>query len=213
MKPLKTFKIPTKNCKTCFKIIKTDSLYEIINGDSCLCEQCQEKLVPKFISFTVSGVKGTAVYEYDDNIRSLLYQLKGCFDIELAPIFLNSFKKELHFKYIDYILVPAPSFYEEDNKREFNHVVEIFKSINLPFVKCVNKISQFKQATHVKRERKEIIEHFEGENLSLIKNKKVLIVDDVITTGSTLQSMIAIIRKGFPKDIKILVMAKRIPNN
>ena len=42
----------------------------------------------------------------------------------------------------------------------------------------------------------------------MVKNKRILLIDDVVTTGSTLKASIDLIKKGSPKDIKILVLAK-----
>ena len=203
-------KNPINHCKICFKNFENEDLYELINADSYICKECQNRLVPKFIKFSVDGVDALAIYEYDDTIKSLLYQLKGCYDIELAPIFLNRFKKELHLRYEKYVLLPAPSYYVDDEKREFKHVDEIFKVLNLPILSCFRKISPFKQAEHSKKEREEIIEHIrliDGEKLA---NKKVLIVDDVTTTGSTLRALVQLAKTANPKAIKILVMSKRI---
>ena len=205
-------KIPIKHCKICFKILKSNSFYEFFNGDSCICDQCQNKLAPKFIRFDVEGIKGLAVYEYDDNIKSLLYQFKGCYDIELSPIFFNRFKRELKLMYSGYVIVPAPSYIEDDEKRGFKHVVEMFKIINLPIVEVFKKISPFKQAEHTRRSRAEISKHLEIVNKEKVNNKKVLIVDDVCTTGSTLKALIRLVREANPKDIKILVMSKRGQN-
>ena len=190
-------------------MIKSDSFYETINDDSCLCRECQNKLIPHFLKFRVAGVNGLAIYKYDDNIKSLLYQFKGCYDIELAPIFMNNFKKELKAMFKGYIVVPAPSFNDDDKAREFNHVIEMFKFLNLPILHIVNKVSRYKQAENKKRARGQIIDHFSCEPLEEIKNKKLLIVDDVMTTGSTLKAMVGLLLPGHPKTIKILVMAKR----
>ena len=157
----------------------------------------------------VGSAEGVAVYRYDDNIKSLLYQFKGCYDIELAPIFLNRFKRELHITYKGYTLIPAPSNDEDDKNREFNHVIEMFKILNLPIYHLVNKTSRFKQAGSKSKQRKDAIEHLSIESYEQIRNKKVLIVDDVMTTGSTLKAMMGLLLPGHPKTIKILVMAKR----
>lgn len=47
------------------------------------------------------------------------------------------------------------------------------------------------------------------KEIEVIKNKKILICDDICTTGSTLKAIIELVKKGNPKDIKILVVAKR----
>ena len=186
-----------------------NSLYESVNQDSLLCEQCQNKLEPYFKKFRVGNATGLAIYRYDDNIKSLLYQLKGCGDVELAPIFINRFKNEIHIMFNGYIVIPAPSYDEDDINRGFNHVVEIFKCINLPMYRYVYKKTRYKQSQFKSKQRKDAIEHLGIDSNEKIKGKKVLIVDDVMTTGSTLRAMVSLIQKGHPKTIKILVMSKR----
>jgi xanthine phosphoribosyltransferase len=47
-------------------------------------------------------------------------------------------------------------------------------------------------------------------NEYLSANDKILIVDDVFTTGSTLNAAIDLIKQGQPKNIKVLVLSKTI---
>lgn len=162
--------------------------------------------------FSINGVKGLSIYEYDEGIKDLLYQFKGCFDIELAPVFLYQFIKELRFMYKGYVIIPAPSYRLDDERRGFNHVEEIFKQLNLQIFKLVYKIAPFKQAEQSSKMRSHISRYLVSQNMEKIRGKKVLIVDDVATTGSTMISMINLIRKGEPQDIKILVMSKRLLN-
>ncbi len=194
----------------CFKSIKTPTFYSVLQNNSCLCELCLNKLIPKFSKFDVDGYDGLAIYDYDDNIKAVLYQFKGCYDIELSDVFLYRYSRELSLLYKGYIMVPVPSYYTEDDAREFNHVEEMFKILNLNMCKCIKKITPFKQAEHTKKERGKIIKHLSSENLDSIRGKKVLIVDDVMTTGSTLKAMISLLKQGQPKTIKILVMSRRV---
>lgn len=190
--------------------MKSPDFYELINGDSCICSLCQQKFNPLFIKFEVDGVDGLAIYDYDDNIKALLYQFKGCYDIELASVFLNRFKNELHYRYYGYTLIPAPSYKLDDEKREFRHVEEIFKYLNLPIVYAIEKISPFKQAKHTRRGRNEISKHLVLVNKEAITGKKILIVDDVTTTGATLRAIIQLVKEAKPKTLQILVMSKRL---
>ena len=184
--------------------------YEILNEDSCLCKTCQQRLLPHFDKFEIEDINGLSIYEYDDNIKSLLYQFKGCYDIELAPIFLNRYKRELNLMYKDYVIVPVPSFKKDDEARGFNHVVEIYKIINLPILNIIDKTSNFKQAKNKRALRKDIGKFFRLNKHEMIMNKKVLIVDDVCTTGSTLKAIIRLVKTAKPKKIKILVMSRRV---
>ena len=207
---MKIFEKPTKFCKICFKKLEIADIYETFYGDSCVCNLCLEKLKPKFIKFEIDAVDGLAIYEYDDNIKAILYQLKGCYDIELAPVFLNRFKKELQLLYKGYTLIPAPSYSKDDEQRDFRHVKEIFKCVNLPIEYAVEKFSPFKQAEHNKKERGHIGQHLRLIKPQVITGKKILIVDDVSTTGSTLKALIKLVRSAKPKCIKVLVISKRV---
>ena len=202
--------MPTRHCKTCFKIINCSDFYEVFKGDSCLCEMCQQKLKPLFIKFEIEGIDGLTIYDYDDNIKSLLYQFKGCYDIELANVFLNRFKKELNVMYQNYILLPAPSYYLKEEKRGFNHVNKIFEVLNLPIINVFSKTAPFKQAEHTKKDRAKIGQFFVLNKPNEITNKNVLIVDDVYTTGATMKALVRLVKTMKPKKIKILVMAKRL---
>ena len=57
------------------------------------------------------------------------------------------------------------------------------------------------------KERKQIFKEIEIEKNINLKDKNILLVDDIITTGNTLTAAIRIMRKQQVKDIKILVLA------
>ncbi len=162
------------------------------------------------MKFEIDGVEGLAIYEYDDNIKSLLYQFKGCFDIELAPVFFNRFKNELHYMYKGYTLIPAPSYGLDDEKRGFRHIEEMFECINLPIVYAIIKEKPFKQAKNTRSIRKLIKNYLVLKHPEEIRGKKILIVDDVSTTGATMKAMIRLVKSAKPKTVKALVMSKRI---
>lgn len=180
----------------------------MLHDDYCLCDNCEKKLRPQFISFKHGDVKCLAVYEYDNEMKTLIYQFKGCYDIALSEVFLNHFKRELYYLYKGYMVIPVPSYKTEDLKREFNHVIEIFSSLNLPIVRLIEKTENIKQSSLKKNERANIAKYLKMSNIETVRNKKVLLVDDIHTTGSTIQACIDLVRQGQPKDIKVLVLAK-----
>lgn len=112
--------------------------------------------------------------------------------------------------YRGYTMIPAPSYCKDDEKRGFRHIEEMFKNINLPIIYAIEKFYPFKQAEHKKRERGHISWYLRLINPDAITGKKILIVDDVSTTGSTLKALIKLVRGAKPKKIKILVMSKRV---
>ena len=117
----------------------------------------------------------------------------------------------LKILYHDYLVIPIPSWKDDDNKRDFNHVFEIFSSLNLKMCPCLHKKENIKQSSLNKEQR------LKTKNLYIDKvnltNKKILIVDDVMTTGSTVKHAIEIIKKKKPKIIKVLILAKNCRTN
>jgi len=208
---LEKLNITTPICKICFKPIKTLDFGVLTHKKPLFCEKCRTSLNPKFYKFDVENYKAEAIYEYDENVKNFLYQIKGCFDIELSPIFLYDFWMILSIKYYGYFMVPIPSFKGDDEVRGFNHVEEIFKLLKLKMICCLKKTKHFKQAEQKSKTRKKVGSFIEIENGERLKNKKILIVDDVLTTGSSVKSAINLIKQYSPKDIKILVISRNKP--
>ncbi len=201
-------------CKLCFKPLKQSNLTSLFAKHTMFCGTCLNSLNPLFKRTKLEGFEVMYIYEYDEVIRSLLYQLKGTDDYELYPLFLSRFAFYLRRLFKDYVLVPAPSSSEDDLRRGFNHVEVIFGVLNLPFIKAVKKTSSIKQTERSKEERKLINDNLQLTNESKqLGGKKILLVDDVLTTGSTLKALANLITPLYPKKIKILVLAKVVKDS
>ena len=197
-------------CKICFEEIKDNSLYNFTHVHSQICEKCFSKFHAKFIKFNIGTIKGLSIYEYDTNIQNLLFKFKGCYDIELADIFFERYLPYLKLKFRGFYVVPIPSYYLDDEKRGFNHVVEIYNRLKLPMLKVLEKTSATKQASKSKRKRMDTSDYFAIHDGDSLTNKKILIVDDVYTTGSSVKAAISLIKKYNPKEIRVLTIAKNI---
>ena len=197
-----------KICKICFKEICVNSLRTLGGNKYCICDRCYSKFKPIFIHYKIDGINGISLYPYDDTIKQYIYILKGCYDVELSQVFLQEFASFYKIYFHGYTLVPMPSSKEDDARREFNHVEEIFKCLDLPYLKIIEKTQKYKQSDQAHSKRKEIIKYLKVSNLEIVRNKKILLVDDIVTTGSTLKSAIKLLRPGRPKKIKIMTIAK-----
>ena len=202
---------PIKHCKICFQEIKIFDFCRLFDSQICLCQSCQREIEPKFIYFKVDGYKALAIYYYSEFIKKQIYLYKGCFDYEMKDAFLNLFIKELKILFKGYKIVPAPSYKEDDKRRGFNHVLEICKLLELDIFPIIEKTNCFKQAEHGAKKRKEIRKYLRLTTQESLSTTKVLIVDDIYTTGSTMRAMINLIEKLDPKEIRVLVLAKTKP--
>ena len=210
---MKVLEIVTKHCGICFKEIKGYSLLSLLNINNILCDECSTSLKAHFKAFYIGAIKATAIYEYDETIKSLIYKFKGCYDYELKDVFLYRYINYLKMLYSGYVVVPVPSNEIDDQKRGFNHVVEIYKQLNLPIIRCLKKTTREKQSSKNSKDRLNMKGKMTITNKEEIENKKVLIVDDVFTTGATMRKAISLVSEAKVKDIKVLVISKTIDLN
>ena len=201
---------PMKSCKICFKEIKTSDFCRLFDCNIQICPNCQRLLEPKFINFEVDRYQAVSIYDYSDFIKNLIYLYKGCFDYEMRLVFLNLFLPELSIKYKGYKVVPIPSYIKDDETRGFNHVEDVCRLLNLDLVKALVKTSHFKQAEKGAKKRQQIRKHLALIDDVDIKNEKIMLVDDIYTTGATIRTAINLLEKLNPKTIKVLVLAKTI---
>lgn len=185
-------------CVICFKRVE-----ETLNNNK-VCNRCLYKFKTIEKELVVEGVKVTILYLYDDFFRELLYRYKGCYDIALKDAFLNNYLVKLKIKYRKRKIICAPSYIDDDKKRGFNHVKEIAKQLNLEIIDCLVKIKNYKQSEQ-KFEQRSAIENIIKIDKSKLKGvKKVLIIDDVTTSLSTLKTIIRLLPTEIDKKALIL---------
>ena len=199
----------TNICKICFKEIEQNSFHYLFTPNPTICHDCFLSLGPVLKTFSVDKIKCLFLYYYNEKVQEILYQFKGCKDYELRSVFLEYYANYLNYKFNGYYIVPAPSTENSDKERGFNHVEEMFKITNLKMLKIVHKIKERKQADLTTKERQKIGKYLSIDDVDL-SDKKILIVDDVYTTGSTIKSMIKLVKEKGAKKIKVLLMSKTI---
>lgn len=140
-------------------------------------------------------VKGAASYLffYQKGVaQKLLHKLKYQGQKEIGALLGKWFSGEVaHIGSLDFI-IPVPLHTSRQRSRGYNQSAEIAKgiaeqlSISVREDLVIRKKSSSSQTSKTKVERWKNIENVYGNASEEVQGKKVLVIDDVITTGATL---------------------------
>jgi len=130
---------------------------------------------------------------------------------------LSTEKIELFDDY--HIIAPVPLFHSKYRERGYNQSQYISNGINEILKKnyvddLIIRVKNTKTQTHLNiKEREENIKNafeFNLKYVSQFKNTNVIIIDDVVTTGTTLNEIIKLLRKNSVKKIMCLSLAMAV---
>ena len=158
----------------------------------------------KEINFTLEGLEVKALYPYDSLFKSMLLQYKEALDEALYPLFLRPYLSYLRLIYHGYTIITIPSSKAKLAKRAFDHMELIVSEVKLRKLKALRSIKDIDQRAKSLQERKEMLDNFELLTKEL--PSKILLVDDVITSGASLLGAYRVLRPHVKK-IKALALA------
>ncbi|MDR3048901.1 MAG: ComF family protein [Elusimicrobiota bacterium] len=176
------------------------------------CFVCRKN--PKEHSFD----KMRSVYSYKDNIRKLILNFKYFERTYLSKDFVSdmveTFKSEPAFKDID-LIISVPLNILRRLKRGYNQAQILAEGLSQALGKPQNaRILYRKKMTKAqfkltKQERRENIkDSFYVQNPSLLKNKTILLIDDIATTGATASACAKTLKKAGSKKVFVLTVAR-----
>ena len=158
--------------------------------------------------------------KYDEFSKKLLLDFKFADHIEnklLLARWLFFAGKDIFKAGIDFI-IPVPLHYTRLLQRKYNQSAmlasELSKLCLIPVdYKVLKKIRYTKPQIKCsgKNRKSNIKNAFEVVNPDKIKGKRVLLIDDVYTTGSTMQECIKVLKKAKVKSVDVLTVARVCP--
>ena len=201
-----------KNCIICGKYNK-----------KWICDNCKKRLkkyekYKLFIKDEAYYDKVFYCYTYKGLIRKLLIQYKFRGKSYLCNFFakmlLNCKKTYGFFSFYD-IIIPVPMDKQKQLIRGYNQTSLITKIIvqNTGIAdgnRVIKKIKKTKtQSTLNEIQRKENVKDAFGvENTNQILNKRVIVFDDIYTTGATVNEISKVLKESGAIEVLVLVLAK-----
>jgi ComF family protein len=165
----------------------------------------------------LTAVHSEFYFSKESLIQNLIHQLKYKGNKEigvyLGKLMAKNILNSSRFQSVDY-LVPLPLFPDKERSRGYNQATIICTGIsivmNIPVLK-ENIIRQRFTETQTRKRRTERWENVDGsfivKNENALKGKHILLVDDVITTGATLESCGQVILKSGDAKLSIATLA------
>jgi len=201
------------DCKNKLKFIKEKT-----------CDKCGKPLdelyligrCPECISNENYYTKAVSCIEYNELAKKIIYNLKyykkRYISYHVAEIIFDRLMESNIYDFD--IIVPVPLHKDKERERSFNQASIISKYIgamtkthvvNRALIRSKNTLTQ-NQLT--KEERKENLKGaFDVINRDRIKNKNILLIDDIYTTGATINECSKILLENGALDIYVATLA------
>ena len=177
-----------------------------------MCSKCFDELefLPVEINRTYSGVNIYCAGVYDKNLQKLIRGLKYHGQRDLAYYqakFMWQYWQRLNIDG-NFQIVPVPIFEKRKRERKYNHMELVAEEFSKLSGYCVNT-ELIKRVKNTKAQYKlnksqrmmNLANAFEVNPQKIEPDKKVLIIDDICTTGSTFEEMINSLNKYNINDI------------
>ena len=195
-------------CLTCFLKLPKTNYHLIANNRSV------ERLSGKF-----SFIKATSYFYYNKGgiTQKLIAEIKYKGNRHLGEWIGTYLAKDLissgFFQGIDY-LVPIPLHRSKEKKRGFNQAEKIAKGIAQVTGIPTEITNVFREQANASQTKKTVFERWQNtrnlfnlKDTELFNKKHILLIDDVLTTGSTLEAVARSVLKSPEVKISILTLA------
>ncbi len=191
-------------CRKCEVTLEKQAQFAIINEGL----EIENKNFNEIIYiFRYEGLIRKTIIDYKFNEKSYLYKTFVEFLLKDQKIFENIKKYDT--------IIPVPISKKRQKERGYNQSLlianEISKKVNIQVDKnCLIKIKNIIEQSRLNKEERNInIQNvYKLKNERFLFNKKILLIDDIYTTGSTVNECSKILRQANPKQIGIFVLAK-----
>ncbi len=158
-------------------------------------------------SFKYKGVKGLSqvlsslLIKYIENCKLLTY--------------LNFSQKDFGERIENFIVIPIPLYPRRERERGFNQTKliaeNLAKKLNLEISDALLRIKDTKSQAQTKNSEeraKNVKDCFKIKNQEMVCGKNIILIDDVFTSGATINEAVKILKQNGAKKILALVVAK-----
>lgn len=198
---------------------------------SLLCVWCRESALPEVIgrcyrcnalsihSATCAACRRTSKVghlwvrtDYTAIARDIVHTMKFKYSVEAAEIIARELAHTLPSLPPDTLVVHVPAATSHVRERGFDHAALIAKQVarqaGLRFVPALARSGQVRQVGATRRQRLAQMEGvFRVRNMQELQGARILLIDDVVTTGATVESAAKTLKTAGAKRVDVAVFA------
>ncbi len=186
-----------------------------------ICPKCGAEAITRICDhcFEVTFVfdQSRSIFRFDGAIQDLVHKVK--YEGYLSPVDWFAFKAAEHLNsfssYDDLDIVTATPLHRvRKRERGFNQSELIARKladlINLPYRELIRRRSYTLSQTNLSKQEREhnLRDVFVVLHPELVKAKHILVIDDVFTTGTTVNEVSKVLKACQPRRISVLTMAR-----
>lgn len=212
-----TKEVPTYLCSEC------DSQLIQIQGETCqICSRPLENLDPQFVvgdtcydcvrweedpEWKGTLQKNDSIYVYNDFLKELMGKYKFRGDYILAKAFSEKIKVRLQSNEYDF-LAPIPLSEERQYSRGFNQSEAFLREAGFEAENLLQRTHSEKQSKKSRNERIHLHQVFQLVDGVNVQGKRILLIDDIYTTGSTLRHAAKILKNAGAVSVESFTLAR-----
>lgn len=191
-------------CESCWKkLFFIEKPYCVICGEQLNVKTDSDLICGKCIKFKYNFDRNFSVFIYNRTIAKAIYKFKFGRKTFLAEFFAKFLAKKTNNVKIDY-LIAVPIHKKRLKTRGYNQslllVKEVSKITNIPYIsnlllKDKNTVPQSKLKSSKRKTNLKSVFNINKKYIENIKGKNIGIIDDVFTTGSTINECAKILKK------------------
>ncbi|MDT2525317.1 ComF family protein [Enterococcus raffinosus] len=168
-----------------------------------LCQDCY--LWEQKLGFVMNNI---SLFHYDEGFRQWIERYKFIGDYRLRGAFLVELTQTLQL-FRGYLICPLPLSKERFEQRGFNQVCGCLDLTRCSYEALLKRVELTPQSEKSREERLQMTQPFELKvSKEKIRNQRVLLVDDVYTTGRTLFHAAELLYKNGAETVKSLTFAR-----